>query len=998
MPIGVLTFIRTPRRALHVLLATLVVVSGLSTASPASAGPISLGPLAPSSLTLTPGDGQLTADWTESSTNGHSPIDYYHLWVYPEADEDNYTTVDVPASTLTYSATGLTNGTSFCVTIQTYNIDGYDSDNMKSACATPVESAPSASPTPEPSDTSSATPTPSDTASPMPSDTASATPTPSDTASATPSPSASNLADQGITYYVDGDGHAVVTGCDGTCPSSLNIPFMLNNYSTLVTSIASYAFANQTLSAVTIPWSVVTIGDQAFEGNALTTLTIQGAPSIGYAAFKDNILTSVTMSSNAPVDGGDVFANNTDLTAIDVTHGTTGWGSTWGGISVRVGPAFTYTLDGDGNATLTGAIGTPDSPFVVPDSIEGHPVTGISDWAFSGLALTSPTLPNTLKSIGRYAFRYSTVSAVTIPSSVTYIGSRAFAHTALTSVVFEGDAPATGSGPLFENSPLTAIDVPYGASGWSESFSGVTVRVAVPFTYSTDADNKVTITGCLNSCPSDVVIPSSIEGHPVTAIGDAAFQGKGLTSVTFPDSLVSIGNWAFENNSLTSVTLPASLTTLSAGAFYINSLTSVTVPSSVTTIEDYTFAKNSLTSVTFEGNAPSEGNNVFENNPGLTGITVTYGTTGWGSTYYGKTVLIASPFTYETDGDNNASITGCLNSCPSDVVIPSSIEGHPVTAIGDAAFQGKGLTSVTFPDSLVSIGNWAFENNSLTSVTLPASLTTLSAGAFYINSLTSVTVPSSVTTIEDYTFAKNSLTSVTFEGNAPSGNNVFENNPELTGITVTYGTTGWGSTWSGAAVNVVGAPTPPPAPVGKPASAPKIRAVKAGNGRVTITYLAPKKNGGTDITGYEYTVDDGATWTAVDVSSTATSLVITGLDNGTRYTVKVRAVNGAGGGAASNARAFTPRTVASAPTNVVLSGRSGRIKVEFEAPVSNGGAAITRYGYSINGRPVQNFGSASTTQWIKNLPNNVTYTVQVVALNAAGWGAASEVLEATPHR
>jgi hypothetical protein len=978
MPIGVLTFIRTPRRALHVLLATLVVISGLSTASPASAR--TWPPLAPSSLTLTPGDGQLTADWTESSTNGNSPIDHYTLYVYPEADEDSETSVDVPASTLTYTATGLTNGTSFCVAIETYNWDFYRSTTLTRSCATPVESAPTPTPTPEPSDTASPSASPSDTA--------------------TPSPSASSLTAQGITYYVDGDGKAVVTGCDGACPSSLSIPFMVTQ-GILVTSIASYAFANQTLSAVTIPWSVVAIGDHAFEGNALTTLTIQGAPSIGYAAFKDNILTSVTMSSNAPVDGGDAFANNTDLTAIDVKHGTTGWGSTWGGISVRVGPAFTYTLDGDGNATLTGAIGTPDSPFVVPDSIEGHPVTGISDWAFSGLALTSPTLPNTLKSIGSAAFMYSSVSALTIPSSVTYIGSSAFANTALTSVVFEGDAPSIGSGPLFESSPLTAVDVPYGATGWSESFSGVTVRVAVPFTYTTDSDNNVTITGCLNSCPSDVVIPSSIEGHPVTQIGEEAFMEKGINSVSLPDSLTAIGVAAFSGNSLSSLVIPASVTTLGSGAFRNNLLTSLVIPESVNDLGWYTFVNNRLVSLTFEGNMPNGGQAALTGNGNnqLKSVTVAYGTTGWGSTYYGKTVVIASPFTYETDGDNNASITGCKKSCPSEMVIPSAIDGHSVTQIGDAAFQGKGLTSVTFPDSLVSIGNWAFENNSLTSVTLPASLTTLGTGTFYINAFTSVTVPSSVTTIGALTFAKNSLTSVTFEGNAPSeGNNVFENNPELTGITVTYGATGWASTFAGIPVNVVGEPTPPPAPVGKPASAPKIRTVKSGNAKVRLGIWSPLRNGGTEITGYEYTVDDGATWTAVDSDSTATTLLITGLENGTRYTIKVRAVNGAGGGAASNARAFTPRTVASAPTITAVTGGSGRIKVEFEAPVSNGGAAITRYGYSINGRPVQNFGSASTTQWIKNLPNNVTYTVQVVALNAAGWGAASEVLEATPHR
>jgi len=245
----------------------------------------------------------------------------------------------------------------------------------------------------------------------------------------------------------------------------------------------------------------------------------------------------------------------------------------------------------------------------------------------------------------------------------------------------------------------------------------------------------------------------------------------------------------------------------------------------------------------------------------------------------------------------------------------------------------------------------------------------------------------------------NSLTSVTFEGNAPSAgydvlasNPVFANNPGLTGITVAYGTTGWASTFSNVPVNVVGGP------VGKPASAPKIVSAKLGDGKVTLGIWAPRRNGGTDITGYQYTVDGGATWTAVDASSTSLSLVITGLENGTRYLVKVRAVNGAFGGAASNARAVTPRTLAGAPTITTLTARNGAIKVEFDAPASNGGSTITRYAYSVNGKKWINWGASTSPQIIKALNNGVACSIRVRALNAAGWGTASEAVEATPHR
>jgi large repetitive protein len=173
---------------------------------------------------------------------------------------------------------------------------------------------------------------------------------------------------------------------------------------------------------------------------------------------------------------------------------------------------------------------------------------------------------------------------------------------------------------------------------------------------------------------------------------------------------------------------------------------------------------------------------------------------------------------------------------------------------------------------------------------------------------------------------------------------------------------------------------------------------KLGNGQVTLGIYAPTRKGGTAITGYEYSINDGMTWKAVDASSTALSLLITGLDNGIRYLVKVRAVNGAGGGAASLVRSVTPRTVASAPTNVVLTAGNGRIKVDFETPASNGGAAITSYAYSVNGKAWVKFSSATSPQVIKALRNGVVCSIRVRAMNAAGWGAISESVEATPHR
>ena len=63
----------------------------------------------------------------------------------------------------------------------------------------------------------------------------------------------------------------------------------------------------------------------------------------------------------------------------------------------------------------------------IPASISGLPVTAIGDYAFNGSSLSSVTIPDTVKTIGKYAFSMSAnLKSVTIPESVEFIDLRAF--------------------------------------------------------------------------------------------------------------------------------------------------------------------------------------------------------------------------------------------------------------------------------------------------------------------------------------------------------------------------------------------------------------------------------------------------------------------------------------------------------------------------------------------------------------------------------------------
>lgn len=89
----------------------------------------------------------------------------------------------------------------------------------------------------------------------------------------------------------------------------------------------------------------------------------------------------------------------------------------------------------------------------------------------------------------------------------------------------------------------------------------------------------------------------------------------------------------------------------------------------------------------------------------------------------------SSAFTYVNHGDS-IEITGFNNSV-FDVVIPSEIEGLPVTAISTGAFYLSAITSIEVPDSVTSIGEMAFLGcTSLKTVKLSTGVAKIEKNAF----------------------------------------------------------------------------------------------------------------------------------------------------------------------------------------------------------------------------------------------------------------------------
>ena len=88
---------------------------------------------------------------------------------------------------------------------------------------------------------------------------------------------------------------------------------------------------------------------------------------------------------------------------------------------------LTYSTT-DGEVTITDCGESATGGLIIPDTIEGNPVTGIGRSAFEDCAsLTSITIPGSVTSIGFQAFRDCTdLSSITIPDGVTSIGESAF--------------------------------------------------------------------------------------------------------------------------------------------------------------------------------------------------------------------------------------------------------------------------------------------------------------------------------------------------------------------------------------------------------------------------------------------------------------------------------------------------------------------------------------------------------------------------------------------
>lgn len=281
-----------------------------------------------------------------------------------------------------------------------------------------------------------------------------------------------------------------------------------------VKTIRGNAFKDSSITSITIPNSITTIGSSSFQGcKSLTDVTIgKGVTGIGaYAFYECDGLRNVYI---------------TDLTQ-------------WCNIEVD---SFANPLLYAQNMYLNGELITE---LVIPDS-----VTRIECNAFFGYrSLTSVKIPNSVKIIGSGAFcGCSALESVTIPDSIMSIESGAFEYCS-------SELYSTYHSGIYigneENPYAVLIKIVYS----SETHS------IYPNTKVIIANNAFAGLGQLKYIviPNNVtkICPSAFKDCPdlerveinngVTSIGDYAFAGCDvLWSVTIGNGVTSIGERAFD--------------------------------------------------------------------------------------------------------------------------------------------------------------------------------------------------------------------------------------------------------------------------------------------------------------------------------------------------------------------------------------------------------------------------------------------------------------------
>ncbi|MBR7124204.1 MAG: leucine-rich repeat protein, partial [Candidatus Methanomethylophilaceae archaeon] len=531
-----------------------------------------------------------------------------------------------------------------------------------------------------------------------------------------------------------------------------------DEYSSLV-SIGFASFVDSSLISISIPDSLLLIGDYAFSGtlslNSIVFSDDSNLQKIGLKAFENTpSLESVELPSNLWMIGEYAFLDSGLKGSISIPASVAEIG---GGAFASCVGITSFSVEDDnksyvakdgvlysasGDVLVEYPAGRVGSTYSVLDSVET-----IYHSAFYGsINLDSIVLPESLIDIQQHSFYLvSNLLSISIPANVISIGMYAFAMDwSLSIIEFTGESKITRFGlGTFSYSGIVSLIIPASVTSIAQgAFTSCSQLHNIIFAENSCLEyvSAYMFDGCDNL--TNVTFQN---GSKLTSIQAHGFHNaSALMSINFGDAkLLNVGNYSFMScESLLSITLPDTLEEIGRFAFYgCSSLSEVKIPSNVKFIGRVAFDTGSGIRIYFDSDVPP-----------------THLQEGWDDGVRGyhfgiKDILECEDWTYAILESGNVSIIEYRGD-EKQLDLSSFVFGDVVT-IGNGAFKRSPITSIVLPNTLTTIQAEAFEDSMLESITIPLGVKFIGREAFQNSALNSISFEgsSSVQVIEKYAFA-----------------------------------------------------------------------------------------------------------------------------------------------------------------------------------------------------------------------------------------------------